>query len=75
MDRTPCGGTVRTSGRGAARKAAFSIGVKFCAGAAMLAAPREVWASALKASEPASGIAAVAMKVATSLRVSLPEYC
>jgi hypothetical protein len=36
-----------------------------------MAAPREVWASALKASEPASRIAAIAMKV--SLRIdSLP---
>jgi hypothetical protein len=52
-------------------QAAFSIGVKFCACAGITAAPREVWASALKASEPASRIAAIAMKV--SLRIdSLP---
>ena len=49
-------------------QAAFSIGVKFCACAGIVAAPREVWASALKASEPTSRIAAVAMKVTFSLR-------
>jgi hypothetical protein len=41
----------------------------------MFAAPREVWASALKASAPASKIAAVAIKVTVSLRIdSLPEW-
>jgi hypothetical protein len=55
-------------------QAAFSIGVKFCACAGIFAAPREVWASALKASDPANKIAANTTKVTTSLRiVSLPD--
>ena len=45
------------------------MGVKFCACAGIFAAPREVWASALKASEPANKIAANATKVTTSLRI------
>src|ERR1019366_6398697 len=52
-------------------QAAFSIGVKFCACAGIFAAPREVWASALKASKPASRIAAKAIKVTVSLRISV----
>jgi hypothetical protein len=43
--------------------------VKFCDCAGIFAAPREIWASALKASAPASKIAAVAIKVTVSLRI------
>jgi hypothetical protein len=45
--------------------------VKFCDCAGIFAAPREIWASALKANKPASKIAAVAIKVTVSLRISV----
>jgi hypothetical protein len=49
--------------------------VKFCVCAGIFAAPREVWASALKASEPANKIAANATKVTTSLRIDFLPNC
>jgi len=49
--------------------------VKFCVGVEMIAAPREVWASALKASDPASRTAAVAVRTTISLRNGvLPSF-